>query len=280
MTKQQLNTPQERMMALRSALEKSLPNIREIAAKHLTPERLIKVVLGAASRTPAILECSPLSIVKAVLQAAELGLEPGSSLGEFWLVPFYNSKTGQKEAQGIPGYRGLIALARRSGEIANISASAVYAGDHFEVELGLEPKLIHRPNYDQDRENPSDLRFVYAVARFKDGSYQFEVLSRKQIDALRRRSKAADGGPWVSDYEEMAKKTAIRRLSKYLPLSVEMARALDLQARAESGDFEDPVIFDIEAEAQPSVENKGGNATLKEKLAATASKAQDDDIPL
>ena len=128
-TTTQLNTPQAKMATLKAALERSLPNIRDIAAKHLTPERLVKVVLGAASRTPLILDCTPISVVKAVLQAAELGLEPGSSLGEFWLVPFKNGKTGQREVQGIPGYRGLISLARRTGEIANLYAEAVYEGD-------------------------------------------------------------------------------------------------------------------------------------------------------
>ena len=243
----QLNTPQQKMGALKVALEKSLPNIQAIAARHLTPERLVKVVLGAASRQPLILDCTPVSVVKAVLQAAELGLEPGSSLGEFWLVPYKNGKTGQREAQGIPGYRGLIALARRTGEIANLYAEAVFKGDTFEVELGLNPSLRHVPDYDsEEREDPKNLSFVYAVARFKDGSFQFTVLSRKQVDALRRRSKASDSGPWVTDFEEMAKKTAIRRLSKYLPMSVEMAKALELQARAEAGAYDEPVVLDGE----------------------------------
>lgn len=262
----QLNTPQAKMATLKAALEKSLPNIRDIAARHLTPERLVKVVLGAASRTPLILDCTPVSVVKAVLQAAELGLEPGSSLGEFWLVPFKNGKTGQREVQGIPGYRGLISLARRTGEIANLYAEAVYSCDVFKVALGLEPKLEHIPDYeDETREDPKKLTFVYAVARFKDGSYQFTVLSRKQIEALRRRSKASDSGPWVTDFEEMAKKTAIRRLAKYLPMSVEMAKALELQARAEDGTFDEPVVLDgevIEAEPaeQPSTTRRGSGA--------------------
>ena len=262
----QLNTPQAKMGALKAALEKSLPNIKDVAARHLTPERLVKVVLGAASRNPMILDCTPLSVVKAVLQAAELGLEPGSSLGEFWLVPFKNNKTGQREAQGIPGYRGLISLARRTGEISNLYAEAVYDGDHFDVELGLEPRMVHKPDYDNEkREDPKHLRFVYAVARFKDGSYQFTVLSRGQIEALRRRSKAADSGPWVTDYEEMAKKTAIRRLSKYLPMSVEMAKALELQARAEAGTYDEPVILDGDvvddaAPTQPAPTKRGSSA--------------------
>jgi recombination protein RecT len=268
-------TPQARMTTIKDALEKNLSNFRAVAARHLTPERVIKVVLGAASRSPFILNCTPVSIVKSALQAAELGLEPGSSLGEFWLVPFKNNKTGQWEAQGIPGYRGLISLARRTGEISNLYAEAVYDGDTFNCELGLDPKLEHKPDYDnENREDAKNLSFVYAVARFKGGSFQFVVLSRKQVDALRRRSKAGDKGPWVTDYEEMAKKTAIRRLSKYLPLSAEMSKALDLQARAESGSFDEPIVLDaditIDGDEPPalpeSTQPAKGKPSLKESI--------------
>lgn len=280
MTTTQLNTPKAKMANLRSALEKSLPNIQAVAAKHLTPERMVKVVLGAASRNPLLLECTPVSVVKAVLQAAELGLEPGGALGDFYLVPFKNGKTGQREVQGIPGYRGLISLARRSGEIANLYAEAVYEGDEFEVSYGLDLNLAHKPNFESDqREDPRHLRFVYAVARFKDGTNQFVVLSRKQIEGLRRRSKASDSGPWVTDYEEMAKKTAIRRLAKYLPLSPEMGKALELQERAEIGestldipvmseDVMDAVIVDDDS---PQVQSEDPlKAVLKAKQTPTS----------
>lgn len=272
MTTELRTTPQERMSALKAALEKALPNIKSVAARHLTPERLVKVVLGAASRQPLILDCTPVSVVKSVLQAAELGLEPGSSLGEFYLVPFRNSKTGQREAQGIPGYRGLIALARRTGEISNLYAEAVYKGDEFECELGLEPKLVHKPDYDnENREDPKNLTFVYAVARFKDGSYQFVVMSRKQVEAIRRRSKAGSDGPWVTDFEEMAKKTVIRRLAKYLPMSVEMAKALQLQAAAEDGDFTEVVLDGELVDPEPAAETQTGASrarALADKLKA------------
>lgn len=277
---QGVQTPADRMGALKAALEKSLPNIRAVAARHLTPERLVKVVLGAASRNPTILECTPLSVVKSVLQAAELGLEPGSSLGEFWLVPYKNTKTGQREAQGIPGYRGLISLARRTGEISNLYAEAVYEADSFDCELGLEPKLVHRPAWDAEgREDAKKVRFVYAVARFKDGSFQFVVLSRKEIEALRRRSKASDSGPWVTDWVEMAKKTAIRRLSKYLPMSVEMAKALDLQAAAEAGDF---TILDEDPLPTVITEQEGGQNAPSTKAGALAAelKGEGGQLPL
>ena len=257
--------PSEKIMLLKGALEKQLPAIRSIAAKHLNPERMLKVALSATSRNKLLLSCTIPSIVKSVMMASELGLEAGSALGEAYLVPYKNNQTGEYEAQLIPGYRGLISLARRSGEVANIFAEAVYPGDRFEVELGLEPKLVHVPKWDSDeRDNSSNITFAYAVAKFKDLSYQFVVMSRKQLDSIRNRSKARDNGPWVTDYEEMCKKTTIRRLSKYLPLSVEMARAIDLQVASESGDFEAIDIGDeIIADPKPEV---SGVENLKKRL--------------
>lgn len=249
----QMNTLQANMATLRDALEKNLPNIKAVAASHLNPDRIIKVVLGSASRTPRILECTPISVVKSVLQGAELGLEPGSVTGEYYLVPYKNGKTGRYEAQGIPGYKGLITLARRTGELSTIYAEAVFQGDVFECELGLEPKLRHVPNWEtQEREAPNKLLFVYAVCVFKDGGKQFVVMTRSQVEGIRARSKAANNGPWVTDYVEMAKKTGIRRLAKYLPMSAQLARALELQAQAEAGDFDSPVV--LEGEAIPAEE--------------------------
>jgi recombination protein RecT len=232
------NTLKHLLAASKDAIAQRLP-------RHLDADRMIKVALTAINKNVKLLSCTRESITLSVMQAAELGLEPGGSLGEGYLVP-YNCKVkdekGQErwemQCQFIPGYRGLIVLARRSGEISNIYAEAVYECDKFDVELGLNPKLVHIPDYDSDeRDDEKKITFTYAVAKFKDGSYQFVVLSRKQIEKLRSRSKAATSGPWVTDFEQMAIKTAIRRLSKHLPLSVELAKALDIQGKAESGDF-------------------------------------------
>lgn len=268
----EVKTYSARINTLKAALEKSIPNFRAVAARHLAPERMVKVILGAASRTPALLECTPLSIVRASLQAAELGLEPGSSLGEFYLVPFRNRKTNEMEAQGIPGYRGLIALARRSGEISNLFAEVVYQGDSFEVEFGLDSKLVHKPSWSDGRESAANLMFVYAVARFKDGSYQFAVMSRSQVDGIRRRSKASDSGPWVTDYEEMAKKTVIRRLAKQLPLTVELGRALALEAAAEAGEMDADVLDVISIDTVEGADYESKAEELAQKLAAPETK--------
>jgi len=213
----------------------------EIAArlpKHMTVERVMKVLMTAAVKTPKIMECTKESIFLSIYQGAELGLEPGSSLGEGYLVPYSNT------CQFIPGYRGLIALARRSGEIVSIEAHTVHVKDEFVIEFGLNPRLVHRPAFlEPDR---GDIVGFYAVARLKDGGIQYEFMSRGEVDAIRAKSKAGKFGPWVDHYPEMGKKTVIRRLAKMLPLSVEMAGALDLQAKAEAGDFGE-CIDDVEA---------------------------------
>ena len=154
------------------------------------------------------------------MQAAQLGLEPGL-LGHCYLLPFKNNKKGITEVQFIIGYKGMIDLARRSGQIQNIYAHAVYEKDEFEYELGLEPKLVHKPSMEADR---GAFVGAYAVAHFKDGGYQFEFMPKAEIEKRKGRSKTANSSysPWATDYEEMAKKTVIRHMWKYLPISVEI----------------------------------------------------------
>jgi recombination protein RecT len=210
-------------------LERNKQAIAARLPRHVAPDRIIKVALTAITKTPKLMECTRQSLILAILQAAELGLEPGGSLGEGWLIPYKDT------CQFIPGYRGLISLARRSGQIISIEAHVVHEADAFHFALGLEPVLNHVP--DLEEEDSGKITHAYAIARLVGGGVQFEVMSKNQIDKIRARSRAANNGPWVTDYEEMARKTTIRRLAKYLPLSVELARALDLQAATESGDF-------------------------------------------
>lgn len=196
---------------------------------HLSPDRLIKIAITAAAKNPKILDCDKESVMLSVMQAAELGLEPGGALGEGYLVPY------GKTCQFIPGYRGLVSLARRSGQIQSIEARAVFAADHFEVEFGLETRLTHRPSLDAQR---GEIVAFYAVAHLAGGGTQMDYMTRADVDAIRARSRASGSGPWVTDYAEMGKKTVVRRLFKMLPCSVEMVRALELQAGAEAGSFD------------------------------------------
>jgi recombination protein RecT len=174
-------------------------------------------------------------------QACALGLEPGTPLQLSYLVPF------GREAQFIPGVRGLIRLAIQSGEVQWIQSRIVRAGEDFEVHYGTEQKIVHRPSAsagDDEVIKPEDMIGVYAVAEMKNGARLFEFMSKADVLAIRSRSQSANNGPWVTDFGEMARKTVIRRLCKVLPLSEEkLARALDHQARAESG--EGPDLTDV-----------------------------------
>ncbi|WP_114146687.1 recombination protein RecT, partial [Escherichia coli] len=180
----------------------------------MTAERMIRIATTEIRKVPALGNCDTMSFVSAIVQCSQLGLEPGSALGHAYLLPFgnKNEKSGKKNVQLIIGYRGMIDLARRSGQIASLSARVVREGDEFRFEFGLDEKLIHRPGENED----APVTHVYAVARLKDGGTQFEVMTRKQIELVRSLSKAGNNGPWVTHWEEMAKKTAIRRLFKYL----------------------------------------------------------------
>lgn len=227
-----LVSSKDKQATIKDLLERSKSSIAAVLPKHLTPERLLKVALSATARTPALLACTPHSILLAVMQAAELGLEVGGLLGEAYFVPFKN------QVQLIVGYRGLIKLARNSGQLRTIEARVVHANDVFEIEFGLENKLVHRPCLTGD---PGETVCVYAIARYKDDAYQVEVMTRSEVDAIRGRSQASASGPWVTDYDEMAKKTVLRRLLKTGPLSPEVARALEHEVAVEQNQAS-PVI--------------------------------------
>ncbi|EBD0803140.1 recombination protein RecT [Salmonella enterica] len=209
------------------------PSMKEQLAvalpRHMTAERMIRIATTEIRKVPALGDCDTMSFVSAIVQCSQLGLEPGGALGHAYLLPFgnKNENSGKKNVQLIIGYRGMIDLARRSGQIASLSARVVREGDDFSFEFGLEEKLVHRPGENED----APVTHVYAVARLKDGGTQFEVMTRKQIELVRAQSKAGNNGPWVTHWEEMAKKTAIRRLFKYLPVSIEIQRAVSMDEK-------------------------------------------------
>lgn len=210
-------------VTLGSWLNQKRDELAKVLPKHLTPERLIRVAINCVAKTPLLAACSMDSLYKCVLACAELGLEPGGALGLAYLVPFKN-KAGGYDSQLVVGYRGFIELARRSGQLSQIEAHVVHAGDQFQVEFGLAPKLVHVPKLDG---SPGQALFVYCLASFRDGGKHVEVMTIEAVNNIRARSRAALSGPWVTDYEEMARKTVVRRAAKYLPLSPELAQAFE-----------------------------------------------------
>lgn len=204
-------------------MKKMGPKMAEALPKHMDMDRMSRIALTTIRTNPTLLECTVPSLMGAVMQAVQLGLEPGL-LGHCYLIPFNkNAGTKQnpqwvKEVQFIIGYKGMIDLARRSGHIQSIYAHAVYEKDDFEYELGLHPTLKHKPSFGER----GPFIGAYAVAHFKDGGYQMEFMPKSEIEKRRQRAKSKSFSPWDSDYEEMAKKTVVRAMFKYLPISIEV----------------------------------------------------------
>jgi len=256
----------QKVADIRGLLEKSRKQMEMALPKHLTADRLLRVAMTSIQRTPKLMECTPQSLLACVMVCAQLGLEPDQFLGQAYLVPFRDNKKGVTICTLIPGYRGYIALARRSGEVQSISSQVVYEKDYFELSYGIDDKLVHRPHIDGDRGKPIG---AFVVFKYKDGGYSFDFMSTEDIEKIRKRSKAATDGPWVTDWAEMAKKTVIKRHVKLAPLSVEFQRAVALEERANLGESQadlldiggDPDV--IEAEAGETSEAKDPEALLK-----------------
>ena len=191
--------------------------------KFFDTDRFVRSAISEFRLNPALQECSVPSVLGFYMQAAMCGLEPSSVLGQCYPVPFNNKKTGAKECQFMIGYRGMASIARRSGEVLSIDAKCVYEKDEFELTYGLESDLRHKPYLAGD---PGAIIGAYCIVRFKDGSHQYEYMPKYKIDQHRKRSKAGNYGPWVTDYEEMAKKTVFRSIFKWLPISIETAQVV------------------------------------------------------
>lgn len=212
-----------------------MPAITAALPSVITPERFTRMTLSALSANKDLQQCTPASFLGAMMTAAQLGVEPNTPLGQAYLIPRKNK--GTLECQFQLGYKGLIDLAYRSGEVKTIQAHTVYENDEFEYELGLEPKLKHIPAT-SNRGNPI---YFYAVWTGKDDAFGFEVMSKEAIDAhAKKYSQSYDSSysPWKSSYEEMAKKTVLKRCLKYAPLKSDFVRGVaadETIKHAESG---------------------------------------------
>jgi recombination protein RecT len=217
---------------LATLLEQNIGQMRAALPKHMTAERMIRLAMTTFRSTPLLQECTLQSVAGSIMAAAQLGLDIGV-LGQAYLVP-YRKQGGAYECQLIPGYMGLIELMYRSGRVSSVYTEPVYEGDHFALKLGMVRTIEHEPDLTSaTRGDPAKLRLVYAVANLTDGGYVMEWMTRAEIDLIRKRSKASERGPWVTDYVEMAKKTVIRRLAKKAPKSIELHNAIELYAAAD-----------------------------------------------
>lgn len=209
-------TMQAYIKSMEGEIKKALPSV-------ITPERFTRMVLSAISTNPKLGSCTPSSFLGAMMSAAQLGLEPNTPLGQAYILPYQNK--GVLEAQFQLGYKGLIDLAYRSGEVELVQAHVVYEHDEFTCEFGLEPKLVHIPA-DRDRGNAIK---VYAMFKTKSGGYGFEVMSMDDVKQhAQKYSKAYSSSfsPWATNFEEMAKKTVLKKCLKYAPLKSDFVKGI------------------------------------------------------
>lgn len=276
--------------ANRGTLEALLP-------KHFDSERMLKLALGALRTTPKLAGASLSSLLGSVVTCAQLGLEPNTPLGHAYLLPFDKREkrdgqwvTTETQVQVIIGYKGMLDLARRSGQIVSIAAHEVCEGDDFRFAYGLEEELVHRPAM---KDRGAVIGF-YAVAKLQGGGYSFEFMSTDEVNHIRdkaaeknRAKKDNQGrpiitGPWLDNYVEMGRKTVLRRLFKYLPISIEslaFASAIDGNAVAAAAPL-DEVVFDVsqQQDTPASVDQETGEI-LESAPAQIAHQPEPERIP-
>lgn len=241
-------TPQPRTATIRDQIQSAefKKAVAAVLGNVVSAERFVRVALTAMMRTPDLADCSQTSLFRALLDLSSYGLEPDGRRAH--LIPYRNnkkcacghemdthkgnecSKCGCRqrrtliECQLIVDYKGLAELVRRSGEVSYMHADVVYSGDEWSYAYGTDSHLRHKPNLG----NRGDRRIAYySYVKLKDGNEDFIVLSLADVEKVRKRSRAGDSGPWVTDFDEMGKKTAFRRHSKWLPLSPEVRRVVD-----------------------------------------------------
>lgn len=202
--------------------------------KHMTPNRMVRLALSAASKNPLLLKCTPESIGLSLMAASEMGIEPDGRHG--YLVPYQNRKNGTYESQFIPGYMGFIRLAYQSGMVSSFMARPVFEKDKFEYKYGTGSFLTHTPS---DAEDRGALTHAWAMAELKEGGAPFVVLNRAEVMAHKKASKSAGGAysPWATHEPEMWAKTAVRVLSKFIPLSAELSRAVSVEDELDLSDM-------------------------------------------
>ncbi len=221
--KQQAAAPAEKRQKTMADYIKSMSGeIAKALPKSITPERFTRITLSALSSNPELQQCTPSSFLAAMMTAAQLGVEPNTPLGQAYLIPYFNGRKQTKECQFQIGYKGLIDLAYRSGEVQSIQAHEVHENDDFSYSFGLEPELHHVPAI---RDRGAVIAY-YAVWKGKDGGYGFEVMSREDVEQHGDKfSKSYAYGPWKNNFDEMAKKTVLKKALKYAPMKTELTYA-------------------------------------------------------
>lgn len=211
--------------------------IMRAVPRHMDPERMARMMVTCLTTTPKLVECSVPSVIGCMLQCSVLGLEPNTAKQEMYLIPRWNSKQRITECTMIVGYQGYIAMSMRSGLLSRVQGHVVREGDNFTYELGMEPRLGHKPSLENTGSRP--VTHAYAVAKQKDGEYLLEVLSVDELHSRRAKSESYTGkfpqySPWNTSYEAMCRKSAIRALWKWMPKTDLIATADAVEVAVDS----------------------------------------------
>lgn len=231
-------------------LEESIGDLAVACSKFVKPETVVQIVGLCCYRNPKILECDRPSILHSVIQGTSLGFSFHPSAGEAYLVPRFNKKLNAKICEFQPGYQGLRKLAVESGQVNLVKAELVREGDVFRVTHSPELEFFHEPKLSNTFNTP--VTHAYAWAKLATGEHVIEVIGIDEIEYVRSRSTTPDGGPWQTDYGEMAKKTAIRRLAKSLPKTPKFVAAIE----AFDGQF-DMSTAQLDGTEKPAKTNNG-----------------------
>lgn len=267
---------------------------RELARllpRHISAERMARVAFGEFARNEALRECSPDSVALCLVTASQLGLEPSSPLGHVYLIP------RKGECTLLIGYKGLLDLMRRSGEVARADAAVVYEGEDFEVVRGSDPKITHKPSMKVARTDDKIVA-AYCVVVTKDGGTYFDFVTRSEIEDRRKRGASGMGrkSPWDTDYAGMARKSAIRKLlmGGMVPMRAELAEAMErdldehdfrnaMPESSRAGGSARPTDYlNVEPEPAPSIPERAGFADegpARESAPAESAPADDGEMP-
>ena len=237
----QIASPMKSAQDWKAYFEKAEKQIKAAFPRLVKFDRVVSVALTCMHRNPRLFKCTPLSVMGAMIQGAQLGLDFDPNMGEAYMVPYSNNKKAADgswmkvdEAQLQVGYQGLMKLARNSGNIGDFRAQLVYENDIFDHEEGASVKIQHIPYHMAKRKglttapDRGPIIAVYSVCETKDNAKSIHVMYIDEVEAIRQRSRLKDDGPWVTDYGPMVKKTCIRQHCKTLPKSVELAKAVTL----------------------------------------------------
>lgn len=235
----QMTVFQKNYSTIKGLLEKNGKAIEAVATRHLSVERLTKLALTEFRRTPQLVMCEPMTVVASLIQAAQIGLEPGGVLGRCYLVPFRNKKRGNREeCQLIVGYKGMIELAYRSGKVESVEGDVVFDGDLWKARKGLNRVLEH----ERKARMGARITHAYSIVRMRNGGVLYDYMTVEEIEAARQLSPAGDSPAWRDFYPQMAIKTVIRRQFKFCPASTEVATAVSFEELGEAGFSPDEVI--------------------------------------